>query len=239
MLLGEVVEVDHFIALVVTSLHRLNGARNILLGGGGGSWVLVTVVVHGTSSHSRCDGSVFFRCPGATTTSLIECGNVGCETIWPVVALRSNAIEVGIVHELREDAGGDVRKTAVLCNRRLLAIECGHRNSLTRRHDHERMRIVLSSHALAIGGARSWEGSLQVLHVQSILSCDAHACGYVSAGGFPGMYALALVVILLVCLITVGHSTWRIASVHSSRWSLGGAIVGHSDLVDDTLFLQD
>ena len=56
---------------------------------------------------------------------------------------------------------------------------------------------------------------------------------------FLEMYVLALVAILLVCLSTVGHSTWRIASVHSSRWSLGGAIIGHSDLVDDTLFLQD
>lgn len=117
VLLSELVQVDHFVALVVTSLHRLDGSCNVLLSGSGVCWVLVAVViVQMTASDRRSDGPLLFRRPRATA-SLIECRKIAWDTVRPVVALHGSGI--GVVDELGEDASGG----EVLSRRGLLTIE--------------------------------------------------------------------------------------------------------------------
>ena len=144
MLLGKIVEVDHFVGLVVSTLHWLDGTCNVLLGRGRCSWVLVAIVVVDMScgSHGRSDGPILLVGGPRSTTSFFKGRKVGWNAVWPVVTLHSSGIEIGVVDEAGEYASGDVGKAAVFCSRGLLAVESRHRNSLPRWQDHERVVVA-------------------------------------------------------------------------------------------------
>lgn len=169
VLLGEIVEVNHFVGLVVSTLHWLDGTCNVLLGGGSHGWVLlVAIVVVDVSCcccHTRSDRSDLFVGRPRSTTGFFKGREVCWNAVWPIVALHGSGIQAGIVDEAGKHASGYIWKSPSLCSRGLLAVECRHGNSLSRWQNHERLVVARTGHALAVGITRRWEIGLKVLHV--------------------------------------------------------------------------